>query len=305
MPEREFIQLYRNVPQNGVIVKEIIGYGIIDQENIGYYQPFIKYNKFGPLKRIPDDAMFATVNDKRVEAEFMGSRPFKSEVKRFSEISGSLPELVDIGKLKKEVIIIYNYSVPYVVRIYSTPAKLKTVCIFENCEYVVEHEPDFGDPSTYTKFVTKYVVQSYFIPTGYMLRLGVVSEKNPDVKKMRPTKPFKGNTILLNLGNGKYVFVAETVYEFKLTKKMGSITHFYSPIYNNEVPYPIAVTESIIIDLSKFRYVNRKFITDYKKKNFIEGSDIFYVLPTKNIKNLKGKHAFGVHSTVVFGLNAN
>lgn len=54
------------------------------------------------------------------------------------------------------------------------------------------------------------------------------------------TKFSKGNSILAEVGAGRYVFVGEQIYEF--TVVAGDVIEAYhSPIGNNDVPYPVAV----------------------------------------------------------------
>lgn len=51
-------------------------------------------------------------------------------------------------------------------------------------------------------------------------------------------KPFDGNTLLLDRGNGTYAYVGECVYTFSLMP--GDTFHsYFSVVGNNDVPYPI------------------------------------------------------------------
>lgn len=50
----------------------------------------------------------------------------------------------------------------------------------------------------------------------------------------------KGNSILAEVGVGRYVFVGEQVYEFSVATG-DVIEAYHSPIGNNDVPYPVAV----------------------------------------------------------------
>lgn len=50
----------------------------------------------------------------------------------------------------------------------------------------------------------------------------------------------KGNSILLDLGKGKYMCIGQTVYTFEV-EKGDEIQNYYSPIGNNDVPYPYAI----------------------------------------------------------------
>lgn len=50
----------------------------------------------------------------------------------------------------------------------------------------------------------------------------------------------KGNSVLAELGSGRYVFVGEQIYEFHVAAG-DVIEAYHSPIGNNDVPYPVAV----------------------------------------------------------------
>jgi len=53
-------------------------------------------------------------------------------------------------------------------------------------------------------------------------------------------KDCDGNSILLQMSNFSYVFIGDSVFSFK-TK--GIIVKYFSPVGNNDVPYPYAVDE--------------------------------------------------------------
>lgn len=50
----------------------------------------------------------------------------------------------------------------------------------------------------------------------------------------------KGNSILLDLRKGMYMFIGQMVYTFEV-EKGDEIQNYYSPIGNNDVPYPYAI----------------------------------------------------------------
>lgn len=54
---------------------------------------------------------------------------------------------------------------------------------------------------------------------------------------------WKGNSVLLLLAEGSYVFVGGEVYSFK-TEKGETILDYFSDVGNNDVPYPYAVGEN-------------------------------------------------------------
>lgn len=51
---------------------------------------------------------------------------------------------------------------------------------------------------------------------------------------------FKGNSILLKLSAGKYMFIGHEIYEFD-AEKGDEIESYFSEVGNNDVPYPFAI----------------------------------------------------------------
>lgn len=68
----------------------------------------------------------------------------------------------------------------------------------------------------------------------------------------------KGNSLLADLGAGRYVFVGEQIYEFTLAPG-DVIEAYHSPIGNNDVPYPVAVGKEHLYFLlmGDYKYVPR------------------------------------------------
>jgi len=54
-------------------------------------------------------------------------------------------------------------------------------------------------------------------------------------------KKFKGNSILLDLGDNHYVYIGDEIFSFKTKSK---IISYNSPVGNNEVPYPYAIDKN-------------------------------------------------------------
>jgi hypothetical protein len=52
---------------------------------------------------------------------------------------------------------------------------------------------------------------------------------------------FYGNTVLVHLTANQYLFIGECIFSFAIEDP---IVEFYSPVGNNDVPYPFAVTTS-------------------------------------------------------------
>lgn len=52
---------------------------------------------------------------------------------------------------------------------------------------------------------------------------------------------YPGNTILIHTKNNNYIHIGFTIYSFSIPKDE-KITHYYSPVGNNDSPYPFAVS---------------------------------------------------------------
>jgi hypothetical protein len=58
-----------------------------------------------------------------------------------------------------------------------------------------------------------------------------------------PKGKWPGNSILIQIGNGKYIHIGCEIYYFE-TKDKENIIEYYSPVGNSMVPYPYAVGEN-------------------------------------------------------------
>ena len=55
----------------------------------------------------------------------------------------------------------------------------------------------------------------------------------------------RGNSILLQTGKNKYVYIGDGIRSFT-TKNGDVIKKYYSPVGNNEVPYPYAIGDKYV-----------------------------------------------------------
>jgi hypothetical protein len=80
-----------------------------------------------------------------------------------------------------------------------------------------------------------------------------------NVKKVLPGRDYSGysehgNTVLLELPNGKYVYVGDSIYEFTSQEP---ILKYYSWLGNNDVPYPVALSKNYAYFMLDKVYVAR------------------------------------------------
>ena len=120
----------------------------------------------------------------------------------------------------------------------------------------------------YTQLVKKIPVSRVFIG------------KDPEAEEWGD-----GNSILLTLPTStqqqKYVFIGHIIYEFTVEDK---ITHYFSHIGNNNVPYPVAVGEKYVYFMLDLKYAPR-----HKVKNIFDGYREYYdkKLTTSDFENVK------------------
>jgi len=78
-------------------------------------------------------------------------------------------------------------------------------------------------------------------------------------------KKFDGNTILLQIGKYKYVYISYDVTEFNT--RNDDIISYYSPVGNNDVPYPIAFSKNnTYIFNDSIKYISNSDFFDKKYK---------------------------------------
>jgi hypothetical protein len=62
----------------------------------------------------------------------------------------------------------------------------------------------------------------------------------------------KGNSILVNKNDKDYIFIGECIYVFQPEDK---IIEYFSPVGNNDVPYPYAIGEKYIYFMIEYKFV--------------------------------------------------
>ncbi len=91
-------------------------------------------------------------------------------------------------------------------------------------------ENDYAKIYTYTEFVMSFKPKKTFVGKSPKNKMTEFSSGYGQY--------FDGNSILLYLGNSKYVFIGSSIFSFKTNKE---IVKFVSPVGNSDVPYPYAI----------------------------------------------------------------
>lgn len=169
-----------------------------------------------------------------------------------------------------------NYLRPYMIKVYNNIKKIqiyKKSSITNSNQQPTKHtsnhinknnnNPHNKNISRYTQLVKTYKVAKLFIGKPII---------NDNAYKYYKTKNKadlfgKGNSILAKIGNNKYVFIGECIYEFTTTEP---ILEFYSPIGSNDVPYPVAISNNYVyylISAGKYGYLPKAdYFIDFPDK---------------------------------------
>lgn len=113
---------------------------------------------------------------------------------------------------------------------------------------------------------TQELIKEYLSVKEYFAGYGYIHDVK-EIKENLPEDFDYGNSILLVLKHNKYCYIGDTVYEFTTEEP---ITDYYSPIGNNDVPYPVAVTKLNVYFMLDKKQVLAKyfpFSRDYPEKH--------------------------------------
>jgi hypothetical protein len=146
-----------------------------------------------------------------------------------------------------------NYSKPYYVVIKDN---ISEIYKFNNSD----------KPIKKYKFIKKYIGKSSGLSKAC-------------AHKKEESKLFNGNTIVLQLTTTKFVYIGSTIYEFSIKEK---VKKYYSPVGNNDVPYPVLLTNKYIY----FMLDRKKIALENVPKNIIyeDAYSLFYNLKNDKIK---------------------
>lgn len=105
----------------------------------------------------------------------------------------------------------------------------------------------------------------------------------------------RGNSILLQMSDKKFVFIGDVIFEFELEPD-DTFKQFYSPIGRNDVPYPLVLGDKNVYFMMKiessYHFLPRdlKYFDDFPEKHrwALNAYDVYFGnsdLSNKNIKN--------------------
>jgi hypothetical protein len=176
------------------------------------------------------------------------SKPDKNNrykwVKQSSTTNSTKKNLEGV-KPKHKYEIIDNGIIPYVVNDYG-----KRVEVYSN---------------KYDETTNKAAIQGKILEIPY--KKIFVGDNELNLKDYEKRGKRRGNSILLQNMNGKYTYIGDGIREFS-AKAGDVIKEYYSPIGNNDVPYPYAVGEKftyLLVD--EVLYVNNDLLDLTKDVN--------------------------------------
>ena len=105
----------------------------------------------------------------------------------------------------------------------------------------------------------------------------------------------KGNTVLVHLGNHKYVYIGGEIYEFRIDD---DVEAYYSAIGGNDVPYPILLGSKYVYLMLDRKYISRDL---FPSRIGADAYEYYYGLrnlktgeKTGHIRKMKGLKMKGV-----------
>lgn len=98
-------------------------------------------------------------------------------------------------------------------------------------------------------------------------------------------KQFDGNSVLLKISKDRYVFIGNTIYEFSTDND--KILKYYSPVGNNDVPYPFAYGEKNVYFMLNNKYIPYDNIKELENKKETDGYNYYYGDKEKYAKKMK------------------
>jgi len=253
----------------------------LENEN-GYINKYIRFNVFEDNKtKIPKGYIKKKISSEKIKKKWCDNSKLSltkdnelyKKIKKknmktyFTHDNGGNPFFIYIGKT--------------VVNIY----KFDSNNFSEEAAYELSSDKfKYG----YTKLIAKYKPLKIFIGKSELIPMTKHSGGYG--------KYFDGNSILLQIKKNRYVYIGDTIYEFDTND---TIVEYFSPVGNNDVPYPVAFSEKNVyfmgdrefIPLDKFPVLTKKERMDAYSYYYGAGNiKIEYSKFTKKMKSIKNIH---------------
>lgn len=151
---------------------------------------------------------------------------------------------------------------PFLVAIKNNLVKIYTI---SQQFYFSDDQPIFN--SCYNQLLCQFYPQKIFI--------GLSPKDNSKIQNggysIRYNSQYDGNSILLQLKRCQYLFIGLEIYQFTTQDE---IIKFYSPIENNDVPYPFAQSKENIYFMLDQKFIPQKYF-DHLPKTKTKQTDLY------------------------------
>lgn len=200
----------------------------------GHYHPNAGFNKFSKIKeKIPEGFLEVPLTMDFIKRFYLDKD--KSLLKKGNDKYLEIKRLNDGAK---DFLVHCNYGRPFLVYVGE-----KTRIYKKSEKHYIEDDSESIQYDYYIDLVAEYEPTKIFIGKSPLNEGTEFSGSHGD--------SFDGNSILLEIGSKK-VFIGVEVYEFETKDK---ILEYYSPVGNNDVPYPFAIGEDNVYFMCDMRYV--------------------------------------------------
>lgn len=246
-------------------------YGLVFNE--GFIKKFIEYNIFDETEeKIPDDYFSTKLEmtdeefNKFVNKTFCGNKielkPDNYEYKLIKETTHNY----------EKYFIFYNYTYPFLVYVKNNNV---IICSIDKDNYYIPYK--YGDDNEewkYTKIIDNINCKKVFIGNSPKNKMTLFSGGHGT--------QFYGNTILLYIDDNKYIFIIDEVVKFQAVEE---IKEYYSPLGNNEVPYPIALSDNYIYYMLNYVYAKLSSLPSNLTKDDL--IDSYYYIYNHSIQKIE------------------
>ncbi|ARF10518.1 hypothetical protein Hokovirus_2_45 [Hokovirus HKV1] len=267
--EIKYSQIVRYKKINGNFMNILIGLQI----NPGYYYPFISYNNFSSKEvRIPKGYRKYHLDIKSIKKYY-----FDNNKKLLTKNNEMYKKIKSQYKGYKKYLTHDNGGRSFLVYVNNTIKKVHIFKFPEDKYYLGENIFKFPEDKYYLGENKFYAIYSFIKKIAEYKVIDIFIGKSP----LNPMtefsgghgKAFDGNSILLKINKDKYVYIGESIYEFKTND---NIIKYYSPVGNNDVPYPFAIGEKYVYFMLDQVYLPKNIYDECVPKNCTDAYTYFY-----------------------------
>ena len=228
----------------------------LQSDDINFYYPFISYNKFDINKK----KVLIGFKKVKLSIDHIKKHIFDKNKILLEKNNILYKKIQQKYKNCESYKIHYNYNRPFLVYITDNSVD---IFIIPFDKYYLD-KPYSDDKNYYVQLLKSYKPKQIFI--------GASPKNEMTIFSGGYGKTFLGNSILLKLEQ-KYVFIGQYIYEFTMNDE---ILNYYSPVGNNDVPYPLTIGKKYVYFMADNCYVSREIYDKCVNKDITNGYSYFY-----------------------------